>query len=169
MDIQFKREFREAIEGGRKDVTRRPIPPTITRGGREYHRRGVERNPHTGRWEAHYLAEYREDSGMRVSETLVVPCRYDVPTLRPRYGPRFSPEYGAPLEVVSVRPETLREITDEDAKREAIGALGYSETFSGFVQLWFDMYARAKPWACGLDSLVWRVEFRRRGGGGGGE
>ena len=156
MDIQFKREFREAIESGRKVVTRRRVRVTVTRRGWAYDLHGVERDPEAERWVAYYLSSYYEDDGSYVVETTSVPCRYDRSELRPRYGPRFRPEYGPPLRVVSVRPERLGDITDADARREAIGALGYAETRAGFLALWAAMY----PQHADPATLVWRIELR---------
>lgn len=76
------------------------------------------------------------------------------------------------LEIISVRPERLQEITEEDAIAEGVERLGdqYVEYFRkepyttysariAFESLWDSINAKKHPWES--NPWVWRIEFKR--------
>jgi len=66
--------------------------------------------------------------------------------------------------IVSVRPERLQDITDDDARREGftdgLGAAGMLPHVAAFRSTWNDCYAgRGLGW--GANPWVWRIEWER--------
>lgn len=78
--------------------------------------------------------------------------------------PMFMPEWSARyfLKIVSVRPERLQEITEEDAFLEGC-SIGYGANFQisrkEMYQILWDSINPKTPWAS--NPWVWRIEFER--------
>lgn len=68
------------------------------------------------------------------------------------------------LEVVSVRPERLHDMTEQEVQAEGLDVSGF-EAFEAFAHLWDQINGERARWAS--DPWVWRIEFRRVAGGGG--
>lgn len=73
----------------------------------------------------------------------------------PRWASRIS------LRVVSVRPERLQDITDDDAVREGFSASGILSPTAAFAAYWYSLYAKKPERQWAENHWVWRVEFER--------
>lgn len=73
-----------------------------------------------------------------------------------RYCPAWAVRTRLPL--VSVRPERLSAVTDDEAQREGIGWLGLAANAVEFAGAWDAMYAGG-PFASERDPWVWRLEW----------
>lgn len=71
----------------------------------------------------------------------------------PRWASRIT------LEVVSVRVERMREMSNEDAQAEGIEVSLDEHSVNLFADLWDSINRKTHPWAS--NPLVWRIEFRR--------
>lgn len=66
------------------------------------------------------------------------------------------------LDVVSVRPERLHDISEFDAKSEGVGRLPGGTYRQDFHTLWDEINAaRGYPWSS--NPWIWRIEFKRGG------
>lgn len=74
------------------------------------------------------------------------------------------------LEVASVRPERLQDITEADAEREGVQPVlvppdgGSCPHIEGFRKLWDSLYAKRPERQWTEDPWVWRVEFVKQEG-----
>lgn len=73
----------------------------------------------------------------------------------PRWASRIT------LEVVDVRVERLRDITNDDARLEGVSAPPKQQAthVDQFAELWDSINGKRAPWAS--NPYVWRVEFRK--------
>lgn len=93
----------------------------------------------------------------------------DKPEDRKWKSPLFMPEWASRLkrEIVSVRPERLQDITEDDAEQEGILHDMPTGTFSifdlgsyraRFANRWDKLHGKKHPWSS--NPWVWRIEFR---------
>jgi len=127
----FNVEMVRAILDGRKTVTRRPIKPQPEEN--------TDCPYHTG------IGENRKARTLpyRPGETVYVKEDWGVEADRIK------------LEIVSVRPERLQEISREDAKHEGFHSYGNAQL--AFQACWDSIYADKYPWDS--NPWVWRIEF----------
>jgi len=113
---------------------------------------------------------YRADSSTRLVLNQPKVWEYCVPKENFKWrSPRFMPKWVARdwSKVLSVRPEHVQDITEEDAIREGInlktsigtGLLDHGSSYSQFQQLWDSINAnRGYSWVS--NPFVWRIEFK---------
>ena len=81
------------------------------------------------------------------------PVRWRPSIFMPRWASRIT------LEVTGVKVERLREISNEDIRKEGATVLGCVTHRLNFEQLWDSINSKTYPWSS--NPFVWVIEFRR--------
>lgn len=178
--ILFNAEMVRAILDGRKTVTRRMIKPQPTENVEEIHgvwceQWDVDRGDGYVDQDARPLRSpylpgeivYVKETWMGTRDCLsykasdprqIIEFNYD------RWHPSIHmPEWASRihLEIISVRPERVQEITEEEAMREGVNwqdnaGLARFTARKMFITLWGSIH----PGSWDQNSWVWRVEFK---------
>lgn len=101
------------------------------------------------------LVGYRCDNSLARDGHARAVWGWKVRALPARYCPSWAVRYRR--RILSVRPERLTSVTDDEVRREGVTRLGWEPTAAAFVDGFRKMHkldADADPW-------VWRVEFER--------